>query len=63
MRAELIKWKADVLGFRGEMRNGQSAQLAMTTRILKLLGAEAGPPPAATTQPATTEPSGAVAHK
>jgi cell division protein FtsB len=37
---ELSKWKADVLGFRDEIRQAQSAQLSALTKILRVLGAE-----------------------
>jgi hypothetical protein len=60
MHRELIQWKADVLGYRDEMRQAQTAQMEALIRILKVLGAEtadlpktpvdkaaAGAPPAA----------------
>jgi len=37
---ELSKWKADVLGFREEIRQAQAAQLSALSKILRLLGAE-----------------------
>ena len=40
MQLELTKWKADVLGFRDEIRNAQAAQLQALTKILRILGAE-----------------------
>ena len=40
MRAELDKWKSNVLGFRQEMRQAQETQLTALRRVLKLLGAE-----------------------
>lgn len=40
MHAELNKWKADVLGYRQEMRQAQAAQLEALGRILQVLGAE-----------------------
>ncbi len=40
MHVELNKWKADVLGFRDEMRQAQKAQLQALGRILQILGAE-----------------------
>lgn len=40
MHGELAKWKADVLGFREEMRSAQTAQLQAMSKILTLLGAE-----------------------
>lgn len=40
MRVELNNWKNNVLGFRGEMRNAEKAQLEALLRILTLLGAE-----------------------
>jgi chromosome segregation ATPase len=42
---ELSKWKADVLGFRDEIRQAQAAQLSATTKILKVLGAETSSTP------------------
>jgi hypothetical protein len=64
MRQELTKWKTDVLGFRGEMKEAQQAQLGMLSRVLKVLGSDATPAPtlAPTSQPAT-EPACATAHK
>jgi uncharacterized protein YeaO (DUF488 family) len=46
---ELSKWKADVLGFREEIRQAQAAQLSALTKILRVLGAESA---AAQTDPA-----------
>jgi predicted nucleic acid-binding Zn-ribbon protein len=40
MRVELNNWKTDVLGFRGEMRESEKAQLEALIKILKMLGAE-----------------------
>ncbi len=40
MHAELNKWKADVLGFRGEMRSAQAAQSQALGKILNIRGAE-----------------------
>lgn len=40
MRVELNNWKTDVLGFRGEMRETEKAQLEALVKILKMLGAE-----------------------
>jgi chromosome segregation ATPase len=40
MRVELNNWKTDVLGFRGEMREAEKAQLEALVKILKMLGAE-----------------------
>ncbi len=40
MRIELNNWKADVLGFRGEMRGAEKAQLEALFKILKVLGGE-----------------------
>jgi hypothetical protein len=40
MHRELTQWKADVLGYRDEMRQAQSAQMEALIRILKVLGAE-----------------------
>jgi hypothetical protein len=63
MRQELTKWKADVLGFRSEMKESQQAQLTMLNRVLKVLGSDATPPvPTSASQPAT-EPTSAPTHK
>jgi chromosome segregation ATPase len=43
-RLELNTWKNDVLGFRGEMRDAQKAQLETLYRILKLMGGEVNQP-------------------
>jgi len=40
MRVELNNWKADILGFRNEMRNAETAQLETLLRILKVLGGQ-----------------------
>ena len=40
MRVELNDWKADILGFRNEMRNAETAQLETLLRILKVLGGQ-----------------------
>ena len=40
MQAELTRWKADVLGFRDEIRSAQAAQLQALEKILRILGAE-----------------------
>ncbi len=40
MRIELNNWKADILGFRGEMRNAEQAQLEALLKILEILGGE-----------------------
>jgi septal ring factor EnvC (AmiA/AmiB activator) len=40
MRVELNNWKTDVLGFRGEMREAEKAQLEALVKILRMLGAE-----------------------
>jgi chromosome segregation ATPase len=53
MRVELNNWKADILGFREEMRTAESAQLETLLRILKVLGGQV-------TESARTEVSGAV---
>jgi hypothetical protein len=39
-RLELNNWKNDVLGFRGEMRDAEKAQLETLYKILKLMGGE-----------------------
>ena len=40
MKTELKNWKANVLGFREEMRTAAAAQLDGTRRILRLLGVD-----------------------
>jgi len=40
MRIELNNWKVDILGFRNEMRNAETAQLETLLRILKVLGGQ-----------------------
>ena len=40
MRIELNNWKADILGFRNEMRNAETAQLKTLLRILEVLGGQ-----------------------
>ena len=40
IRVELNNWKADILGFRNEMRNAETAQLETLLRILNVLGGQ-----------------------
>jgi len=40
MRIELNNWKTDILGFRDEIRNAETAQLEALLKILKVLGGE-----------------------
>ena len=40
MRIELNNWKMDILGFRDEMRDAETAQLEALIKILKALGGE-----------------------
>ncbi len=54
MRIELNNWKSDILGFRDEMRNAETAQLETLLRILKILGGQV------TAEPARAEVTGAV---
>lgn len=60
VRQELDKWKANVLGFRDEMRGAQAAQLEALRKVLELLGGET-PKQASgsTTQPAVNPTSAA----
>ena len=58
MRVELNNWKNNVLGFRGEMRDAEKAQLEALLRILTLLGVE---PQTETTQSVNTEATAASA--
>lgn len=53
MHLELNQWKADVLGFREELRKAQAAQLQALGKILRILGAEP-------VQPETTAPAEAI---
>lgn len=43
MRVELNRWKTDILGFRDEMRDAETAQLETLLRILKVLGGQVDP--------------------
>ncbi len=47
MRIELNNWKTDILGFRDEMRNAETAQLETLFKILKVLGGQVDTAPAA----------------
>jgi uncharacterized coiled-coil DUF342 family protein len=40
MRVELNNWKSNILGFREEMRDAETAQLEALLRILKVLGGQ-----------------------
>jgi len=40
MRVELNNWKTDILGFRDEMRDAETAQLETLVRILEVLGGQ-----------------------
>jgi hypothetical protein len=40
MIVELNNWKADVIGFRQEMRSAEKAQLEALLKILQILGGE-----------------------
>ena len=40
MRIELNNWKIDILGFRDEIRDAETAQLEALLKILKVLGGE-----------------------
>lgn len=57
MQLELTKWKADVLGFRDEIRNAQAAQLQALTKVLRILGAEPVEPSETETQLQTEQPA------
>ncbi|UCC99976.1 MAG: hypothetical protein JSW66_08855 [Phycisphaerales bacterium] len=41
MRIELNNWKSNILGFRDEMREAETAQLEALLKILKVLGGQA----------------------
>jgi len=45
MRIELNNWKMDILGFRDEMRDAETAQLEALVKILQALGGEVGTEP------------------
>ena len=55
MRGEIDKWKNDVLGFREEMRQAQSAQMRALVQILRLLGAVELEPETQQTEPDSAE--------
>jgi chromosome segregation ATPase len=57
MRIELNNWKTDVLGFRGEMRDAEKAQLQALLKILEVLGGEAQVESAQSTDIGPTEVS------
>jgi len=59
MHGELTRWKADVLGFRDEMRSAQVSQLRALSKILQILGAEplADPSGGPTATAAATSPT------
>jgi len=60
MRRELNVWKANVLGFREEMKKAEDAELVILTRIMVLLGG-AAPPSSPKDTPArgpATQPAG-----
>ena len=40
MQIELNSWKTDILGFRDEIRDAETAQLEALLKILKVLGGE-----------------------
>jgi chromosome segregation ATPase len=40
MRIELNNWKTDILGFRNDMRDAETAQLEALLKILRVLGGE-----------------------
>jgi TolA-binding protein len=54
MKVELNNWKADVLGFREEMRQADIAQLETLKKVLEILGGEVPGPIAADTGAKTT---------
>jgi septal ring factor EnvC (AmiA/AmiB activator) len=45
LRKELDRWRANVLGFRQEMREAQQTQLEALAKIMKMLGGEMALPP------------------
>jgi chromosome segregation ATPase len=51
MRVELNNWKNDILGFRGEMREAQKAQLEALLKILNILGTDTKAESAKTSEP------------
>lgn len=55
MHIELNNWKANVLGFRDEMRESEIAQLEALLKILKILGGEVTSPPVADASREPTE--------
>lgn len=68
VRQENNRWKADVLGYRDEMRRSHLTELEALGKVLRLLGgelspAEAAAAPAAGTSPATAEQTAAQPMK
>jgi len=57
MHIELNNWKSSILGFRGEMREAEKAQLEALLKILKILGAEVSPEPAQAETPIPDNPA------
>jgi len=53
---ELSKWKSDVLGFREEMRQAQTAQMQALSRVLRILGAESAAPQKEAAKDSTVSP-------
>lgn len=52
VRQENNRWKADVLGYRDEMRRAHLTELEALGKVLRLLGGEPSPPEAASVTPA-----------
>jgi septal ring factor EnvC (AmiA/AmiB activator) len=63
MRQDLEKWKANVIGFREEMRASNKAQLEAMKKVIVLLGGEVPSASLAATQPAPAAPARAVVSK
>ncbi len=59
MQIELNNWKADVIGFRNEIRDADAVQLEVLFKILKTLGGEFEPetPPEQNQTPTITSPN------
>ncbi len=59
VRGENERWKADILGYRDEMRHAHQTELEALFKVLKLLGAELPDAGVAAAPPAETAPDGA----
>ncbi len=63
MRVELNNWKTDILGFRDEIRDAETAQLETLLRILEALGGQVKKESAKTANTGTVGSAVASMHK